>query len=110
MSSSDRLESDATPRAKADEAAASRAESLISAETRALEMIAGGARLADVLDTLCDTIDAPELAQDRRFDTNMHRGEHRGHRRHPGVGAGTGLCASDVASLAALGRFRTGIR
>src|ERR1700687_1565497 len=34
------------------------AESLISAETSALEMIAGGARLADVLDILCDTIDA----------------------------------------------------
>jgi formate hydrogenlyase transcriptional activator len=35
-----------------------RAESLLAAEKRTLEMIAGGARLADILENLCDTIDA----------------------------------------------------
>jgi formate hydrogenlyase transcriptional activator len=34
------------------------AESLLAAEKRTLEMIAGGARLADILEDLCDTIDA----------------------------------------------------
>jgi formate hydrogenlyase transcriptional activator len=35
-----------------------RAEALLVAEKRTLEMIAGGARLADILENLCDTIDA----------------------------------------------------
>ena len=35
-----------------------RAEALQAAEKRTLEMIAGGARLADILETLCETIDA----------------------------------------------------
>jgi PAS domain S-box-containing protein len=35
-----------------------RAESLLAAEKRTLEMIAGGAPLADILNALCDTIDA----------------------------------------------------
>src|SRR5580704_11662387 len=35
-----------------------RAEALLAAEKRTLEMIAGGACLADILETLCDTIDA----------------------------------------------------
>jgi PAS domain-containing protein len=35
-----------------------RAEALLAAEKRTLEMIAGGARLADILENLCDTIDA----------------------------------------------------
>jgi PAS domain S-box-containing protein len=35
-----------------------RAESLLAAEKRTLEMIAGGARLTDILENLCDTIDA----------------------------------------------------
>ncbi len=35
-----------------------RAESLLAAEKRTLEMLAGGARLADILENLCDTIDA----------------------------------------------------
>jgi formate hydrogenlyase transcriptional activator len=34
-----------------------RAESLLAAEKRSLEMIAGGAPLSDILETLCDTID-----------------------------------------------------
>ncbi len=34
-----------------------RAESLLAAEKRTLEMIAGGAPLADILENLCDTID-----------------------------------------------------
>ena len=34
-----------------------RAESLLAAEKRSLEMIAGGAPLADILESLCDTID-----------------------------------------------------
>jgi GAF domain-containing protein len=38
-------------------------ESLLAAERRTLEMIAGGASLSDVLENLCDTIDyqAPEI-------------------------------------------------
>jgi formate hydrogenlyase transcriptional activator len=35
-----------------------RAESLLAAEKRTLEMIASGALLADILESLCDTIDA----------------------------------------------------
>src|SRR6266436_7207644 len=35
-----------------------RAEALLAAEKRTLEMIAGGAQLADILRDLCDTIDA----------------------------------------------------
>jgi PAS domain S-box-containing protein len=35
-----------------------RAEALLVAEKRTLEMIAGGAPLADILESLCDTIDA----------------------------------------------------
>jgi len=35
-----------------------RAEALQAAEKRTLEMIASGARLADILETLCETIDA----------------------------------------------------
>jgi PAS domain S-box-containing protein len=35
-----------------------RAESLLEAEKRSLEMIAGGAPLTDILENLCDTIDA----------------------------------------------------
>jgi len=35
-----------------------RAEALLAAETRTLEMIANGARLADILERLCATIDA----------------------------------------------------
>ena len=35
-----------------------RAESLLAAEKRTLEMIASGARLADILENLCNTIDA----------------------------------------------------
>jgi formate hydrogenlyase transcriptional activator len=35
-----------------------RAEALLAAEKRSLEMIASGARLADILENLCDTIDA----------------------------------------------------
>ncbi len=35
-----------------------RAESLLAAEKRSLEMIAGGAPLTDILESLCDTIDA----------------------------------------------------
>ena len=35
-----------------------RAEALVAAEKRTLEMIAGGARLADILQNLCNTIDA----------------------------------------------------
>jgi formate hydrogenlyase transcriptional activator len=35
-----------------------RAESLLAAEKRTLEMIAGGAPLTDILNVLCDTIDA----------------------------------------------------
>jgi PAS domain S-box-containing protein len=35
-----------------------RAEALLAAEKRTLKMIAGGARLADILENLCDTIDA----------------------------------------------------
>ncbi len=35
-----------------------RAESLLAAEKRSLEMIAGGAPLTDILENLCDTIDA----------------------------------------------------
>src|SRR5713101_4331158 len=40
-----------------------RAESLLAAENRTLEMIASGAVLADILENLCDTIDAqvPDL-------------------------------------------------
>jgi len=40
-----------------------RVESLLAAERRTLEMIAGGATLTDVLEDLCDTIDdqAPEI-------------------------------------------------
>src|SRR5713101_6338874 len=40
-----------------------RAESLLAAEKRTLEMIASGALLADILENLCDTIDAqvPDL-------------------------------------------------
>jgi PAS domain S-box-containing protein len=34
------------------------AEALLAAEKRTLEMIAGGARLEDILENLCDTIDA----------------------------------------------------
>jgi integrase len=37
-----------------------RAESLLTAERRTLEMIAAGARLADVLESLCNAIDAPK--------------------------------------------------
>lgn len=39
------------------------AQALLSAQRRSLEMIAGGASLADVLEDLCDTIDAqaPEI-------------------------------------------------
>src|SRR5438552_1437265 len=37
-----------------------RAESLLSAEKRTLEMIAGGASLTDVLEDLCGTIEAQE--------------------------------------------------
>jgi hypothetical protein len=35
-----------------------RSESLVGAEKRTLEMIAGGASLVDILNALCDTIDA----------------------------------------------------
>jgi hypothetical protein len=35
-----------------------RAEALLAAEKRTLEMIAGGAQLADILKDLCDTVDA----------------------------------------------------
>ena len=35
-----------------------RAEALLAAEKRTLEMVANGARLADILESLCDTIDA----------------------------------------------------
>jgi PAS domain S-box-containing protein len=35
-----------------------RAEALLAAEKRTLEMIASGARVADILESLCDTIDA----------------------------------------------------
>jgi hypothetical protein len=35
-----------------------RAESLLAAEKRSLEMIAAGAPLTDILRSLCDTIDA----------------------------------------------------
>jgi formate hydrogenlyase transcriptional activator len=35
-----------------------RAEALLAAEKRTLEMIANGVRLADILESLCDTIDA----------------------------------------------------
>src|SRR5260370_36356261 len=35
-----------------------RAESLVAAEKRSLEMIAAGAPLADILESLCDNIDA----------------------------------------------------
>src|ERR1700720_1809479 len=35
-----------------------RAEALLAAEKRTLEMIANGARLADILESLCNTIDA----------------------------------------------------
>jgi hypothetical protein len=35
-----------------------RAELLLAAEKRTLEMIAGGASLTDILNVLCDTIDA----------------------------------------------------
>jgi PAS domain S-box-containing protein len=35
-----------------------RAEALLAAEKRTLEMIANGARVADILESLCDTIDA----------------------------------------------------
>jgi formate hydrogenlyase transcriptional activator len=35
-----------------------RAEALLAAEIRTLEMIANGARVADILENLCDTIDA----------------------------------------------------
>src|SRR5579863_339664 len=35
-----------------------RAEALLAAEKRTLEMIAGGARLTDILERLCETIDA----------------------------------------------------
>jgi hypothetical protein len=35
-----------------------RVESLLAAEKRTFEMIAGGARLADILENLCNTIDA----------------------------------------------------
>src|ERR1700724_4857744 len=35
-----------------------RAEALLAAEKRSLEMIAGGAPLTDILQSLCDTIDA----------------------------------------------------
>jgi formate hydrogenlyase transcriptional activator len=35
-----------------------RAEALLAAEKRTLEMVASGARLADILKSLCDTIDA----------------------------------------------------
>ena len=38
-----------------------RAESLLAAENRVLEMIAGGASLTDILDHLCRTIDAQTL-------------------------------------------------
>jgi formate hydrogenlyase transcriptional activator len=37
-----------------------RAEALLAAETRTLEMLASGACLADILETLCDTIDAQD--------------------------------------------------
>jgi PAS domain S-box-containing protein len=41
-----------------------RAEALLAAEKRTLEMIANGARVADILESLCDTIDAqaPNIA------------------------------------------------
>jgi len=35
-----------------------RAEALLATEKRTLEMIANGARLADILENVCDTIDA----------------------------------------------------
>src|SRR5882672_841365 len=40
-----------------------RVEALLAAERRTLEMIAGGARLTDILEDLCSTIDAqsPEI-------------------------------------------------
>src|ERR1700675_853331 len=38
-----------------------RAEALLAAEKRTLEMLAGGACLADILERLCDTIDAQVL-------------------------------------------------
>jgi PAS domain S-box-containing protein len=37
-----------------------RAEALLAAEKRTLEMIASGARVADILEDLCDTIDAQD--------------------------------------------------
>ncbi len=45
-----------------------RAESLLAAEKRTLEMIAGGASLPAIFDTLCTTVDAPPLT--RRFRTS----------------------------------------
>lgn len=38
-----------------------RVESLLSAERRTVEMVAGGARLAEILQDLCATIDAQDL-------------------------------------------------
>ena len=62
------VERDANVEAKADSASneladRKRAQALLSAQRRSLQLIAGGASLADVLQDLCDTIDAqaPEI-------------------------------------------------
>lgn len=54
------VNTDSAPNELADR---KRAQALLSAQRRILEMIAGGASLADVLEDLCDTIDAqaPEI-------------------------------------------------
>lgn len=62
------IERDASVEAKLDSASAEpadrkRAQALLSAQRRSLQLIAGGASLDDVLQDLCDTIDAqdPEI-------------------------------------------------
>jgi PAS domain S-box-containing protein len=55
-----------------------RAESLLAAEKRTLEMIASGALLADILENLCDTIDAqvPDLISTIMLMDWRHRDLH----------------------------------
>jgi PAS domain S-box-containing protein len=61
-----------------------RAEALLAAEKRTLEMVANGARVADILKSLCETIDA----QDRNIKSSVMLMDADGMRLWPAAGPG----------------------
>ena len=96
-----------------------RAEALLAAEKRTLEMIANGAPVADILESLCDTIDA----QDRNIMSAVMLMDADGMRLWPvagprlpkgwieaitplKIGPCIGSCGSAAFSEAAGDRFR----